>query len=66
VAGLDAIAARDGDGDGLGCDLAIGVWTGGFEEVVRAARIKGGVVIGEGWWSTAKYVVNIVAIFRIN
>jgi hypothetical protein len=66
VAGLDAIAARDSDSDGLGGNFLIGVRTGGFEEVVRAARIEGGVIIGEGRWSTANDVVNIVTIFMIN
>ena len=65
VAGLDAVAAGDGDGDWVGGDLAIGVRTVCFEEVICAARIKGGVVIGEGGWSTARNVVNKLSIVMI-
>jgi hypothetical protein len=39
MAGPDAISARDGDGDGSCGDLAIGVGTVFFEEVVRATRV---------------------------
>jgi hypothetical protein len=66
MAGSDAIATGNSDGDGLCGGLAIGVRTVGLEKVVRAARIKGSIVIGESGWSTARNVVSKFSIFRIN
>ena len=66
VAGLDARPAGYGDGDRSACNLAIGVGTGFFEEIIGAARVEGGVLIGKNGWSTASYVINIVSIFMIS
>jgi hypothetical protein len=39
VAGSDAFAAGDSDGDRAGGSLSIRVWTGFFQEIVCAARV---------------------------
>jgi hypothetical protein len=54
MTGPDAVAAGDGNRDGVGGDLAVGVGTVGFQEIVGATRVEGGIVVGEGGWSTAR------------
>jgi hypothetical protein len=39
VAGPNAVAAGDGDGDRALGDLAVGMGTGFFQEIVGAARV---------------------------